>query len=101
MNNISCVFFAQYCTLLLVTFVLLAAGIGLLYTCEHMVVGGMETNLAEGLQSYSIDPNVTEEIDYLQQSVSIFWGETEFESNKQTMPRTYLWGFPGSTSHPK
>jgi len=59
---------ATYCTLLLVTFVLLGASIGLLYACEHIVVGGMQKDLELGLQEYFIDPNVTKEVDYLQQS---------------------------------
>jgi hypothetical protein len=59
---------ATYCTMLLVTFVLLIAGIGLLYACEHMVVGRMDKNLDKGLQEYFLDPNVTKEVDYLQQS---------------------------------
>lgn len=59
---------ATYCTMLLVTGVLLVASIGLLYACEHIVVGGMEKDLEQGLQDYFIDPNVTKEVDYLQQS---------------------------------
>lgn len=71
---------ATYCTMLLLTFVLLIAGIGLLYACEHIVVGGMEKDLDKGLQEYFLDPNVTKEVDYLQQSRKCcgLWGFTDW-----------------------
>lgn len=59
---------ATYCTLLLTTFVLLVAAVGVLFACENTVVGGLEASLCTGLQSYFIDVNVTKEIDSLQQS---------------------------------